>query len=103
ARARTALTDEVHVVRVAYLIAAGAPPEAPDDAPAVAEAYARVRRGARRRLRPWWLTGALVLVAVGAFGYARGAWPPRRPSRPAAAPIRAAEAGSTAAAAFWPM
>ncbi len=104
ARARTAVADEVHVVRVAYLIAAGAAPEAADDPAAVAEAYARARRDAPRRPRLWWLTASLVVVAVGAFGLARGWWPPRRASRTSAASsARVSDRGATAAAAFRPL
>lgn len=57
-----------HVMRLAYLILAGAPPDAAitDDLAAVSAAYADARRGRRDGIsRVWWATALLVLVLAG--------------------------------------
>ena len=62
-----------HVMRLAYLILAGAPPDAAitDDLDAVAAAYADASKGRRHGIsRIWWATALLVLALAGALSSA---------------------------------
>ena len=59
-----------HVMRLAYLILAGAPPDAAifDDPDAIAAAFAQASAGRSARIsRFWWATALLVVVLVGAL------------------------------------
>jgi hypothetical protein len=62
-----------HVMRLSYLILAGAtpPPEITDDPEAIVVAYDHARRGRRDRIsRLWWATALLILTLGGALSIA---------------------------------
>lgn len=90
ARSATRVSDERHVLRVAFLRAAGAANDAaPDDEAAVAQAFDAVRRRFPKRRRAFWPASAAVgaLVALAAVAVAVAAWLPSRRDRFARSPV----------------